>query len=173
LNRELTGALVFVAVGAAGLFWAADLPFGNASLPGPAMLPTALSVLIVAIAAVQVLRAVRRGARPRAADVGRGLADPGRDGARDARFAPAPPPALQGYRRVALAAALLAVYVPALRPLGFVVATFFCMSALYAIADERPFRLRPLVSGALLTAVTYLLFRILLGVPLPDGTLWK
>ncbi|UCE32094.1 MAG: tripartite tricarboxylate transporter TctB family protein, partial [Burkholderiales bacterium] len=76
------------------------------------------------------------------------------------------------FRRVGEAALLIALYVALLRPLGFMVTTFVCMSALYLIADERGFGLRPFGSGAVLTAVTYVLFKSLLEVPLPAGTLW-
>ncbi len=173
MNRELTGGLVFLAVGAAGLFWATDLPFGNASLPGPAMLPSALSALMIAFAGMLALRALRRGAGPHSDAARSGPVDRGVGGVADTLAAPSPPSPQAGYRRVALAAALLAAYVPALRPLGFVGTTFVCMSALYAIADKQPFGLRPVISGAILTAATYVLFRVLLDVPLPEGTLWK
>ncbi|UCE31790.1 MAG: hypothetical protein JSW68_02250, partial [Burkholderiales bacterium] len=59
-GRELVGALVFLALGAAGLYWAVDLPFGDARLPGPAMLPSTLSALIIVFAAVHLARALRR-----------------------------------------------------------------------------------------------------------------
>lgn len=153
MNRDLVGSLVFCALGGAGLYGALDLPFGSASVPGPAMQPAALSTLILGLAALQAVRALRKH-EPRIA-----------------RTDAAPDPA--GYRRVGSAALCLAVYVWALGLVGFPIATFVCMWALYALAAEHPFGWRPPVASAILTAATVVLFGRLLDVRMPAGTLWQ
>jgi uncharacterized BrkB/YihY/UPF0761 family membrane protein len=151
MNRDLIGSLAFLALGAAGLYWARDLPFGTASVPGPAMQPVALSVLIMVLAAVHGVRALRLRASGAAAQ----------------------PPLGAGYRRVLLAVICLAVYVAAMGVLGFALSTFLCMWALYALAADHPLGWQPALAGAILTAATVLLFGVLLKVHTPAGTLWN
>lgn len=153
MNRDIAGSLVFLALGGAGLYGALDLPFGSASVPGPAMQPVALSVLIIALALLHGARALRR----------RGAAATSR---------PAPRVA-GGYRRVFLAVICLAIYVAAMGVIGFTLATFLCTWALYALAAEHPFGWQPPVAGAALTAATIILFSVLLDVRMPVGTLWN
>jgi uncharacterized BrkB/YihY/UPF0761 family membrane protein len=150
MNRDLIGSLAFLALGAAGLYWAAELPFGTASVPGPAMQPVALSVLIMVLALVHGVRALRR----RTA----GVADAAPQGS--------------GYRRVLLAVACLAVYVAVMGAVGFALSTFLCMWALYALAAEHPLGWRPALASAVLTGATIVLFSVLLEVRTPTGTLW-
>jgi len=150
MNRDLIGSLAFLALGAAGLYWAHDLPFGTASVPGPAMQPVALSVLIMALSAVHGVRALRRRA---AGPAGSALG--------------------VGYRRVVLAVICLAVYVAVMSALGFALSTFLCMWALYALAAEHPRGWQPAVAAAVLTAATMFLFGVLLKVHTPAGTLWN
>jgi hypothetical protein len=153
MNRDLVGSLVFLALGAAGLHGALDLPFGSASVPGPAMQPAALSILIMGLALVNGARALgRRGAAAASSDA------PRDDG---------------GYQRVALAVVCLALYVAVMGLIGFPLATFLCMWALYALAAEHPFSWRPPLASAVLTAVTVILFSVLLEVRTPAGTLWN
>lgn len=154
--RDLIGGAAFIAVGAAGLLGLGDLPFGSSRLPGPAMLPTALSVLIIVLAAVHVVRAVRDGAPV---------------------TAPAAAPTLGravGVRRAALlrvagAVVIIAAWVFAARPLGYPAATALAMSGLYALGGGGP--VRALLAGMVLMLATWLLFGVLLGVPLPSASL--
>ena len=187
-RRDALGAIVFVVVGVAGLAGLQGLPFGSASSPGPAMLPSILSALIVALALVHLARALRAAARARG-EHARGAcpAVPAANAAiatgaiaTDAMTTGAPagqaevvdsPPAGSRLLRVALASLVIAAYVAAARPFGFVATTFVAMSALYAIGSGGRGVGRAILAGAVLTAATWLLFGLMLGVPLPRATL--
>lgn len=153
--RDLIGAAAFIAVGVAGLATLGELPFGSASLPGPAMLPSVLSALIIVLAAVHMVRALR-GRTTAAAVI---APEAGSDVA-------APRAALL---RVAGAVAIIGAWVLAARPLGFLAATALAMSALYALGGGR--LARAVLAGVVLTVTTWVLFGVLLDVPLPRSSL--
>ncbi len=177
-RRDALGAIVFVVVGVAGLAGLRGLPFGSASSPGPAMLPSILSALIVALALVHLARALRAAARARDEHArGARPAGPAATDAKTPRAAAGQtdvvdsPPAGSRLLRVALASLVIAAYVAAARPFGFVATTFVAMSALYAIGSGGRGAGRAILAGAVLTAATWLLFGLMLGVPLPRATL--
>jgi hypothetical protein len=56
--QDFGAAAVFVAIGAAGLYFASDLSFGTASRMGPGYFPTLLSAVIVLIGLVLGVKAL-------------------------------------------------------------------------------------------------------------------
>jgi hypothetical protein len=56
--QDLGAGLLFIAIGAGGLFFAQDLAYGSTRNMGPGYFPTLLSVLIVAIGVIIAARGV-------------------------------------------------------------------------------------------------------------------
>jgi len=54
--QDLGAGLVFIAIGAAGIFFGRDLTYGSAARMGPGYFPTILSYVIIAIGLVIALR---------------------------------------------------------------------------------------------------------------------
>ncbi|MEZ5653951.1 MAG: tripartite tricarboxylate transporter TctB family protein [Burkholderiaceae bacterium] len=195
-TRDLIGGAAFIALGVAGLLGLGDLPFGSSHLPGPAMLPSVLSTLIIVLAAAHMVRAVRTGTRRSSGDAVTGampaltataptapaptvaeLTAPAPTAAEPtvAELTAAEPTAAgaaphAALLRVAGAVAIIAAWVPAARALGYLGATALAMSALYALGGGRP--AHALLAGVALTLITWLLFGVLLGVPLPSASLF-
>lgn len=151
LSRDLVGGAVFLAGGIVAIWSAADLSMGTLRLVGPGAFPILLGVALVLLATALIVQSLRTTAAPRTDEE-------------------APEPF--GHARVALVAALIAVFIAILPLAGFVVASAALMVALYAIGARQPFSLFPLVAGLLTSLVAYLLFVLALGVPLPMGIFW-
>ncbi len=73
-------------------------------------------------------------------------------------------------RRVVLALVCIIVYSLVLESLGFIIATFFLVGIFFHLGEPRKWWLLLGMSG-LLTLLVYLVFSILLEVPLPRGLL--
>ena len=73
-------------------------------------------------------------------------------------------------RKVAYAATLLVIYVIALRPVGFLISTYFLMCLLFRLKASYPLK-RVLIMSVLATAGSYIIFVLLLQAQLPKGIL--
>jgi putative tricarboxylic transport membrane protein len=137
------------------------LPRGTVERPGPGFYPMAVGVFGVAVALTWVLSTLRRSREPAGAEA------PGGDDA--AATGTAPPPDHGARRRVLATAGLLVAFCLALPWIGYPVAAFaFVGLALRGMGA----RWSPaLVIGLVSAAGSYYVFGVLLGVPLPGGTL--
>lgn len=118
-------------------------------------LPQIVSVLVVSACVLDLVREVRGWARTR----GDGVANDDHRKVMDA------------WPKLAATVALTTVYIVAIGRVGFYTSSIIFLVALLAVLGVR----RPLVLGAVtvgFTAVTYLLFTVLLGVPVPSGVLF-
>ena len=148
--RLLTEAGLLAAAGAAVLLDARGYPPSlTEGAPGPAFFPRLLAVLLIACAAWLAIRAWR-GARERAADARAGA------GTRIRRLG------------VWIAVTWIAVFLLAWPRLGTVLSVPLLVVGLMWLTGERSWR--TLVSVPLAFAgFIYLVFMVLLGVPLPAG----
>jgi putative tricarboxylic transport membrane protein len=134
-----------VAAGALVLALSADLPFGTLASPGAGMLPTAVTVLMMAFAVILVLRAAQS---PPLADIDWS----------DVRHAA---------RVVGVTGLAVAFYIS----LGFVPTMVLLLFVLTYAIERRPLLPAVLFSVGV-TLIAYLLFNILLKAPLPRGVFW-
>lgn len=153
LNREITVALVVIAV-AAWYFWQSTmLPTRSADPLGPAAYPKMLAVAMILFAILHVVVSYFR--RLRLAEE----EDPLQGRAR-----------LMGNLRIVGVVVATAAYTLLMEPLGYVISSFLYLAAIPAIVGERSVR-GIAVSSILLTVVLFALFVMLLHVLVPEGIL--
>lgn len=152
LSRDVASSLFWAGVGV--VFCAGSLAygFGSTGVPGAAFLPflTGLSLVVLSILNLAVaLRKKRVGPSPDQAPTGY--------------------PAGKKAKRILVVLAALLFYVIALERLGFLMTSFSFMAAVIAL----DFRRWPLVvlASACFTAFFFILFKVVLRVPLPLGIL--
>ena len=139
---QAVAAAVPVAAGAGCLAYTMTLPLGTPIDPGPGLWPAVASVLLVGAGSwVLVME---------------------RDGEGVEQFGP-------GTRGVALGVLMLVGYVLLVRRIGFEIPTLLLIAGWLRLLGGEPWRVTAAVSvGA--TAVLYVVFVLLLGVPLPRLT---
>lgn len=143
---QRTAALTFFIVALAAAAKAFDIGFGSIDAPGPGFFPFWLAVLMAVVAACYY------------------AANRGDDGA-------APRPQAEGwFRRPAVAVAIMLVYIQTLDYLGFATATFLLYAA-WQRGVERERWPRAGLVAVIGTASVYILFAVLLGLPVPRGLL--
>jgi putative tricarboxylic transport membrane protein len=148
VRRDLGAAAVLLAFGLFALTQARGLRFGTVVAPGPGFFPMCLAAALCLTSVglfVQALRAAPGGAVPSAG----------------------------GVRHFAVVGTLgsLLLYALVLERLGFLLATFALLLFFFKALQRQ--RWLVAVGGALATSLlTYLVFRIWLGVNLPGG-LWS
>jgi putative tricarboxylic transport membrane protein len=142
--RELGAAVVLLAAALAGLVEAWRLPLGRVVAPGPGFFPFTLAAGLTVTAVLLLVRARRRPA-------------------------PAPPPATPGGRaRLVTVVVALFAYTALLGWLGFVLATFLLMLALFRAAEPHRWPVT-LLAAASAAVLGHVLFKTWLGVRLPPG----
>ena len=145
VSRDVAVATLALAFGAAAAFESAKLPFGTIHNPGQGFFPWWTSVVVVLLATILLIQALKLRAST----------------------------ALDKSGRIAKVVALLvvlAVYTFLLDPLGYPICTFLLV--LFMLRVLNPQRWTVALSMAALTAVgTYVVFAIWLSVPLPRGPL--
>ena len=145
VRRDVAVATLALAFGAAAAFESAKLPFGTIHNPGPGFFPWWTSVVVVLLATILLIQALKLRAST----------------------------ALDKSGRIAKVVALLVVlaaYTFLLDPLGYPICTFLLVLFMLRVLD--PQRWTVALSMAALTAVgTYVVFAIWLSVPLPRGPL--
>jgi putative tricarboxylic transport membrane protein len=145
LRRNAIVAAVALALGAAALYESSKLPFGTIHSPGPGFFPWWTSALIVLLALILAIEALRS----RSSTVGEG---PGR------------------IAKVALLLIALSAYTFLLDPLGYLICTFLLVLFILRVTD--PQRWTVALGMAVITAVgSYVVFAVWLSVPLPRGSL--
>ncbi len=118
-DRDLWAGVVFVAIGVAALALGADLAVGSAAERGEGYVPRAMAIALIALGALIVLLAWRRGSD--------------RSGARLERMR---------WRPLLFVTASILVFVAALEPLGLIAAVAGCAST--ANFSGEPLRVRSL-----------------------------
>jgi putative tricarboxylic transport membrane protein len=145
VRRDVAVATLALAFGAAAAFESAKLPFGTIHTPGQGFFPWWTSVVVVLLATILLIQALKLRAST----------------------------ALDKSGRIAKVVALLVVlaaYTFLLDPLGYPICTFLLVLFMLRVLD--PQRWTVALSMAALTAVgTYVVFAIWLSVPLPRGPL--
>jgi putative tricarboxylic transport membrane protein len=147
-RRELAAAAVLLAFGLFALTQARGLRFGTIVAPGPGFFPLSLAAALCLASIGLLVRALR--ASPSDAPASSG-----------------------GVRRFAVAGTLgsLLVYALVLERLGFLLATFALLVFFFKALQRQSWLV--VVSGSLATSLlTYLVFKMWLGVNLPGG-LWS
>jgi hypothetical protein len=148
VTGERLVALVFLTLGGAYLWIALGFPMGSAARPGPGLFPVAVGVLICVVAMAMVVRAAT---------------EPATRGERATVEADA-------RARVAVTAAALVGFCLALPYLGYAVASFVFVALLLKWLGGGRW-VAAIAIALATTAVSYVLFSALLGVPLPRGPL--
>lgn len=145
-------ALALASLTGSGLYlWGAlAFPFGTAARPGPGFFPAAVGVFLCLVAAAFVARALQRQAI---------LTVPAAPVARDARA------------RVATTTAGLAGFCLLLPWTGYPLAALLFVALLLRRLGGARWA-RALVAAAASAALSYYVFAVLLGVPLPRGVLF-
>jgi putative tricarboxylic transport membrane protein len=145
VRRDVAVATLALAFGAAAAFESAKLPFGTIHNPGQGFFPWWTSVVVVLLATILLIQALKLRAST----------------------------ALDKSGRIAKVVALLVVlaaYTFLLDPLGYPICTFLLVLFMLRVLD--PQRWTVALSMAALTAVgTYVVFATWLSVPLPRGPL--
>ena len=145
VRRDVAVATLALAFGAAAAFESAKLPFGTIHNPGQGFFPWWASVVVVLLATILLIQALRLRAST----------------------------ALDKSGRIAKVVALLvalAAYTFLLDPLGYLICTFLLV--LFMLRATDPQRWPVALGVAAITAVgTYVVFAIWLSVPLPRGPL--
>lgn len=142
ISQDLAGGCFLVAIGAVGIWQSLTLELGTLTQLGPGMLPLTLAGLTTALGGLIALRSLH--------------------GTRMERWT------VRGPLLIAVAAFLFAF---AVRPLGFVIAGPGAL--LLAAAANREVRWLEIgIFAVVATAFCVLLFRILLGLPVPVAPWW-
>jgi putative tricarboxylic transport membrane protein len=145
---ELGANLVWTALGLYVAVAARDLGTGSVGEPGPGLLAFLLGLAMAGIGAVGVVRG--------------GFQLAGQPGS--AAGAPS-----SWLRTAGLAVALL-LYIAALEPVGFLIATAAFLVTLFLAFRALP-ALKAVAVSTVLTGVSYALFKLALGIQLPAGLL--
>lgn len=149
-DRDVTSSMFWILIGI--LFCIGGLHYGirRSGIPGPGFLPFATGLILVALSLILLLsRFLKR--RDEAGAIGE------------------PMPRGEALRRILKALGALCLYVLILEPLGFLLTTFLFMILALRLEPRRWTFILTLAIGA--TAFFFLLFKVLLRVPLPPGIL--
>jgi len=153
--RERVAATILLAASLAAIVEAHKLAVGSPGRPGPGFFPFYLAVALALVALVLVLQSLRARAPGPAAS------PPEVASAGDAQTRPR-------RAKVVLTLAAGLAYAFAFEPLGFALTTFvFLLFLLTVIEPQRP--IVSLSTSAATALGAWLLFRVLLAVPLPAG----
>jgi len=149
-ERDVTSSLFWILIGI--LFCIGGVHYGirRSGIPGPGFLPFVSGLILVALSLILLVSRVLKVP---------GEADPKVE----------PLPGGQALRRILIVLGALCLYVLILEPLGFVLTTFLFMIVVLRLEPRRWSFIIPVAMGA--TIFFFLLFKILLRVPLPSGLL--
>ena len=145
VSRDAAVAALGLALGAAALYESAKLPFGTVRSPGQGFFPWWISSVIVSLALILMLQALKSGSRASQNGAGR-------------------------IAKVVALLVVLAAYTFLLDSLGYPLCAFLLVLFMLRATDRQ--RWPVALSIAAVAAVgTYLVFAIWLSVPLPRGPL--
>jgi len=145
VKRAVTAWMFFGCLAVASFYEALKLPFGRTNAPGAGFFPVILSVLLGLMSLVGMVTALRGGHREN--EEGRLV-----------------------WNKIILMAAVLLVFAFVFEFFGYLLTTFlFVMFVLWVV--ERKSMMQAGVVALCASLVSYLLFGLLLGAPLPAGFL--
>jgi hypothetical protein len=147
-GRDVLGGGLFLALGLFTTRYALGQPLGSLRSPGTGFLPLGIGLVLTLFSAILV---------------GRSLLAPAQG--------TAPPIDRTGILRVLLVVLGTVVYAAALDWIGFVPGTALLMALMFAVGQGRV-TWRGVAGGILVSAVSWILFKSLLGVSLPTGRWW-
>ncbi len=140
-----TGSSIFFMLMGGFLAWKSiDLSIGSIRAPGPGFFPFVLSLLLIGLAFIIFLQALKKEARPLEKGLKRS--------------------------RVAIALGAIILYALLMDPLGYLISTFLLILLLLKIMARKAWWWGPAVA-CIVTVISYALFKIWLQVLLPDGIL--
>lgn len=149
--RAVAGGMLAAALGAFAIWEGAGYAIGTARRMGPGWFPVALGLLLIALGlALALWGLTRRAAR----------AEAGEDDERP------------DWRALAAVAAGLAGFAALIERAGLVPAVF-ALVALASLAAGPPRPLRVLALAAAVSALSWAVFRLGLGLPLPAFAFWR
>jgi len=147
-DRDVTSSMFWTLAGI--LFCLGGIHYGirRSGIPGPGFLPFVTGLILVALSLILLItRLLKR--REAAGSIGE------------------PMPGGEALRRILKALGALCLYVLVLEPLGFMLTTFLFMVLVLRLEPRRWTYIFPVAIGA--TVFFFVLFKILLRVPLPSG----
>ena len=150
-DRDVNSSLFWILIGV--FFCIGGLHYGirsRSGIPGPGFLPFVTGLILVALSVtLLVARLLKR--REGAGSIGELM------------------PSGEALRRILIVLGALCLYVVLLDPLGFLLTTFLFMIVILRLEPRRWTFLLPVAVGA--TLFFFVLFKVLLRVPLPSGLL--
>ncbi len=150
MNHNLISGIILTLISGAACFMAYRLGLGAGTNPGPGFLAFGIAFLLGLMSLYLCVRGIvqmSRSYREKAVFQGR------------------------MWQRSALILAGLTAYAFFLNIIGFPASTFFVMMLMLLIARQR---LRKALIVSLVTVISaHMLFSVLFGLPLPQGTLWR
>jgi putative tricarboxylic transport membrane protein len=151
-SRDRAGAALFFVLGGVVAGTAAQLPMGSVRLPGAGAFPIVIGIALMMLAVTLAFQTMlTRTPAPSSDEIDE--AEP------------------WGSARVALVCGLIAAFVLLLPLAGFLLAGVLLMVALYVTGAGR-LGVAPVVAGVVTALAAYVLFVLILGVPLPGSSLW-
>jgi len=146
-HRDLYTGIGFLAFAIAVGVQASRYPFGSLRRVGPGFFPLVLALLLGVLSLTLFLKAMHRKET-------NGIEWPGRDAG----------------VALALVVAAIFAYSLLLKPLGFLLTTLLFCFVVYRFSDPRG-KFRPFIASVVATFLSFLFFRIWLGIPFPTGLL--
>ena len=151
-KAEFAAAILLIGFGTAYLLAATQYPLGKAASPGPGLLPRILGMIFIGLAAIQLITLW----------IGGKAESPGSKSSAGHNLLSKTPVQAIG---------IMILYYVLMPFLGFSLSTFLSLSLISRIMGLEGW-VKPLLLAGLTVALSYLLFVVLLDVPLPPGTLW-
>ena len=139
-------SLLFVALAVGAFFESMKLPFGTVSAPAPGFFPVVLAALLAVAALLAFVEAVRSG---------------GEGAGHDERLS---------WKKIILTVGSLFVFALVFERSGYLVATFLFIIFLLRAVEQKGWGLAVAVAFSA-SFLTYVVFGLLLGTPLPAGFL--
>ena len=139
-------SLLFVALAVGAFFESMKLPFGTVSAPAPGFFPAVLAVLLALASLLAFVEALKNG------DEGAGHGE------------------RVSWKKIVSTVAALFVFAFVFEQLGYLVATFLFIIFLLRAVEQKGWGLAVAVAFSA-SFVTYVVFGLLLGTPLPAGFL--
>lgn len=146
VKRAAVAWMFFVLFAVVSFYQAAKLPFGRISAPGAGFFPTVLAVLLGMVSLIGLVAALR---------------NPGEPESRDTRLV---------WKKIILTVTALLIFALIFEYAGYLMTTFLFVVFLLRIVERRSWAQAGAVAFSA-SLVSYIVFGLLLGAPLPAGLL--
>lgn len=145
MKRAVVAWLFFVCFAIVAFYEAAKLPFGRTNAPGAGFFPSVLAVLLALISVIGLIAALRSGGAK----------------SHEARMV---------LKKILLTVAALLAFAFMFEQVGYLVTTFLFVAFVLRAVEGRSWAQAGAV-GLSASLVSYIIFGLLLGAPLPEGFL--